>query len=488
MFDASGPVALFDYFRVPYTTLEEAEPALLRVNDVRYRLHWIRSRRTGRTLYWPAWGNDESAPGFWALDGAPFFAKLIEELRGASVDASLGGRWSSIQTVVGTEGRTTAIWGDDGNVLLPFDPAEAMKSFWSESYRSRETAGIVGGLKSFAMRTYYGVRPVLPRSTQISMRRLFSRIQRRRAFPRWPIEPALHDLYALLFKYFAVVAGAPIPSIAPWPSGYAWVLVLTHDVETSTGYRNLNFLREIELRTGNRSSWNFVPKRYEVEDATVLELAEEGFEVGVHGLLHDGRDLESAEMVRRRSPEMRAYAERWCARGFRSPATHRQWDLMPRLGFDYDSSYPDTDPFEPQAGGCCTWLPYFNRELVELPITLTQDHTLFVILRQRSPKMWIEKANYLKSRGGMALLITHPDYMLDSTSLGAYERFLDAFSGAAGLWRALPRDVSDWWRRRAESTIVTDEDALRVVGPAAGEARIAMLGGTHDKSRLRQPS
>jgi hypothetical protein len=46
---------------------------------------------------------------------------------------------------------------------------------------------------------------------------------------------------------------------------------------------------------------------------------------------------------------------------------------MPLLVFDYDSSYPDTDPYEPPPGGCCTWLPYFNEELIELPITLAQD-------------------------------------------------------------------------------------------------------------------
>ena len=51
---------------------------------------------------------------------------------------------------------------------------------------------------------------------------------------------------------------------------------------------------------------------------------------------------------------MRAYAERWEAVGFRSPATHRDWELMPLLGVDYDSSSPDTDPFEPKSGGCCT--------------------------------------------------------------------------------------------------------------------------------------
>jgi hypothetical protein len=76
----------------------------------------------------------------------------------------------------------------------------------------------------------------------------------------------------------------------------------------------------------------------------------------------------------------------------------------------------------------------------------------------------------------MALLITHPDYMRDVASLEAYERFLIAFSDDSGAWRALPRDVSDWWRRRAASTIVSDEGVLRILGPAAPDAEIAMLG------------
>jgi hypothetical protein len=148
---------------------------------------------------------------------------------------------------------------------------------------------------------------------------------------------------------------------------------------------------------------------------------------------------------------------------------------MPMLGFDYDSSYPDTDPFEPLPGGCCTWLPYFNQDLVELPITLAQDHTLFVILGQRDERAWIEKADYLRSREGMALLITHPDYMVDSAPRAAYKRFLEAFADDSGMWRALPREVSDWWRRRAASTIVND-GSPRLVGPAEHDATISMLG------------
>jgi hypothetical protein len=173
---------------------------------------------------------------------------------------------------------------------------------------------------------------------------------------------------------------------------------------------------------------------------------------------------------------MREAAERWGAVGFRAPATHREWDWMPRLGFDYDTSSPDTDPFEPQAGGCCSWLPFFNEELVELPLTMPQDHTLFVILGRPDEATWVEKASRLRARGGMALMDTHPDYLLDARVLRAYESFLRRFAADPGVWNALPREVSAWWRRRAASQIEWIDGSWRVAGPAADEARIERGG------------
>ena len=119
------------------------------------------------------------------------------------------------------------------------------------------------------------------------------------------------------------------------------------------------------------------------------------------------------------------------------------------LGFDYDSSYPDTDPFEPQGGGCCSLLPFFNDGLVELPITLPQDHTLFVILQDESEGRWVEKTELIRERGGMALLNVHPDYVLEPHLVAVYRRYLERYAGDDGVWHALPRDVSAWWRRRA---------------------------------------
>jgi hypothetical protein len=462
VFESSHPVLLFDYFRVPYRRVG-APPAQ---DD----LAWAR-RADGRgsVLLWPA-GRRAGAPGFHELAGVTVFGTIAGDEVLAPALAGLGGTWHRGEPVTAADGtRAGAIWhSDTGDVVLPFDPAELITSLWSEAYAGP------GARRGLALEAYYRLRPFLPRRAQLALRRAYSRRQARRTFPRWPVETALHDLYDLLLGLCARVAGAPVPYIAPWPAGRSWAIVLTHDVETDVGYRNIALLRGEEEAAGYRSSWNLVAMRYQVEAEVVDDLAAGGFEVGVHGLYHDGRDLASAEMLSQRLPAMHEHAREWGAVGFRSPATHRIWGLMPMLGFDYDTSYPDSDPFEPQSGGCCSWLPYFNADLVELPITLPQDHTLFAILRRTDERTWVEKASAIRDRGGMALMITHPDYMLERRYLDVYRRYLDAFAGDESVWRALPRDVSGWWRRRAESQLVAAGDGWRVEGPAAAEAAVAL--------------
>ena len=159
---------------------------------------------------------------------------------------------------------------------------------------------------------------------------------------------------------------------------------------------------------------------------------------------------------------------------------------MSTLPFRYDSSYPDSDPFEPQPGGCCSWLPYFIGPVVELPITLPQDHTLFVILRARSGQVWLDKTDHIRSRGGMALLITHPDYLDDAPIAAAYEDLLHRYENDADVWRALPADVADWWRRRAASGLQRVDGSWQVTGPAAKEATVSYVGrGAEDEEEVR---
>ena len=251
--------------------------------------------------------------------------------------------------------------------------------------------------------------------------------------------------------------------------------MLTHDVETEVGLGALDRVLGLERSMELRSAWYFVPRRYDMSQDTVDALLADGFEVGVHGLYHDGRDLASESILRKRLPAMHEAAGRWRAVGFRAPATQRNWNLMAMLDFDYDTSYPDSDPFEPQSGGCCTWLPFFIGNVVELPMTMTQDHTLFTILRQSDEHAWVEKAELLRARGALVTLDTHPDYLIAGEILVAYRRFLESMLRYDDAWRALPREVSAWWRDRAGLEVQRDADGWGVVGHRAQEARMEFV-------------
>lgn len=470
MFEATTKFLFFDEFRVPHrtTAADPESPGLERIS-------WVGENDSGRSLYWLARDQPAGRLSFaeCRLGGIPFFASITNNTTLRERISRIAEGWVPIETVGDRDGEAVgSIWSSAaGDLALPFDPNEAISACWSEEYRSAVGTGLkrlVGPARS----TYYRIRPRLPRSAQIRLRRLFVPLQARTRFPRWPIETALHDLYERLFRFVGVVAREPVPWLSPWPRGRAWALVLTHDVETEAGCRLIDTLADIETELDLRSSWNFVPERYSLDDSVVHGLRARGFEVGVHGARHDGRDLASRELLEERLPVMQNAAARWQAVGFRSPATQRAWDLMPLLGFDYDSSYPDTDPYEPQAGGCCTWFPYFNRDLVELPLTMPQDHTLFVLLGHKDESLWLEKTEHLRMAGGMALLNTHPDYQLDGLLPRAYGSYLRSVSADSGVWAALPAEVSAWWRRRAGTTIERRNGAWTAVGPASAEAEI----------------
>jgi hypothetical protein len=457
---ASAALGVLDEHRIPYI-VGTAPPAA----------GWERltSGDPGRELVWRA---ATGPPLCHDVGGIPVWADVAREDAVARMTSRLPGTWRPATPVVTPGGVLVAsIWRSDlGGTVLPFDPDAAVLTLRSERYLpSRSTVA-----RTAARRSYYAARPLMPRSAQLAARRAFSRVQSRAQFPAWPAEPALHRLSELVLHFAADVAGAPLPRIATWPRGRDWALVLTHDVETRRGRDGIANVRAVEARSGVRSSWNLVPKRYEVPDDLVAGLRAQDCEIGVHGLKHDGRDLASERTLRRRLPEMREWAERWGAVGFRAPATQRRWEWMPQLGFDYDSSYPDSDPYEPKAGGCCTWLPFFNGDLVELPITLPQDHTLFAILRG-DEGLWSGKAELLRRERAMALMITHPDYLLDDTLLAAYRRFVAEFSQDAGVWNALPREISAWWRRRRATALECSAGEWRAVGPAAAEAAIEFV-------------
>jgi peptidoglycan/xylan/chitin deacetylase (PgdA/CDA1 family) len=260
-----------------------------------------------------------------------------------------------------------------------------------------------------------------------------------------------------------------VPFLASWPEGRRFAAVLTHDVEGTKGVANVRRIMEIEARHGFVSSWNFVAEWYPIEDGLFDHIRAMGHEIGLHAIKHDCKLFESRASFEADLPKIHDYMGEWGAVGFRSPATHRNPDWMPELGCLYDSSFPDTDPFEPQPGGCCSILPYFLQDLVELPITLVQDHTLWEILRADSIEHWTRKSDWIIEHGGLINLITHPDYLDTPARLRMYEEFLEYLAAQDGGWYALPRDVAQWWRDRSQLRIAGD----RIEGPGAERATIA---------------
>jgi hypothetical protein len=107
-------------------------------------------------------------------------------------------------------------------------------------------------------------------------------------------------------------------------------------------------------------------------------------------------------------------------------------------------------------------------------MTMPQDHTMFSILQKADAKIWLEKAEYLRQRQGMVLVLTHPDYARDQRVTDGYEALLDTFQDDDTVWRALPREVAAWWRDRAASTIGPDGDGWRIDGPASGNGRVRL--------------
>lgn len=481
MFTASEAFVLFDYFRVPYERAKigglGSAPAGL--GDA---FGWLQPTGDSKpVLRWPSSpaAKTECVLGAFTMDSVPIFGRLLPDERAKEWLSQLAGTWRRSTPIYDLRGTWVAsVWTESrGSTLLPFDPNEVIERYWSESYAELVTSPLKRRTQSAARAAYYRARPLTSRAARITARRLFSRWQSRARFPRWPVEPALHDFYRMLFAILSELAGKPIPMISLWPEDHGWALVLTHDVETRAGYDNIDLLCDIELGAGYRSSWNFVPSNHHVLDESVIEkLVSNGFEVGVHGLRHDGRDIAELDA---RLPAIREHADRWGAVGFRSPATLRNWEAMSRLGFDYDSTYFDTSPYEPQPGGSCTWLPYMIEDLVELPITLPQDHTLFEILGALDADMWLEKVRFLKAQNGMALVLTHPDYARNGHLITAYRMLLDEFADDATAWKALPRDVSRWWRSRAASKLVPESGSWKVVGPAAdvGIVEFSIAGG-----------
>jgi len=303
---------------------------------------------------------------------------------------------------------------------------------------------------------YYRVKPFVPQSLRTAVRRQFALRLRDRIQNTWPIMPG---------------SERPPEGWSGWPEGKKFALVLTHDVEGQLGLDKCQQLMEMEQGLGFRSSFNFIPEGgYSVPRQLREELTRNGFEVGVHDLRHDGRLYQSRREFMQKASRINQYVKEWGASGFRSGFMLHNLEWLHELEIQYDASTFDTDPFEPQPEGRNTVFPFWvsgggsaasanagsrhnvSSGYVELPYTLPQDSTLFLLLRETTPDIWIRKLEWVARHGGMVLLDTHPDYMSFGGSrqktteyaIALYRDFLEHVRTkyADQYWHALPKEVA----------------------------------------------
>jgi glycosyltransferase involved in cell wall biosynthesis len=318
---------------------------------------------------------------------------------------------------------------------------------------------------------FYTLKPLIPRTTQIALRRLVAQQKRRKSAHIWPIDPN---------------SGVPPEGWTGWPDGKKFALVLSHDVDTRKGYDNVLKLAELEEQMGFRSCFSFVPERYgTVSPALLEELRRRGFDVAVHGLKHDGKMFLSRQRFDCRAKRVNRYLKEWKTEGFTSPSMHHNLEWLSGLNIKYSISTFDTDPFEPQPDGVGTIFPFWvnnsspDRGFVEMPYTLPQDFTLFIILQERSIEIWKQKLDWVVRYGGMALLTVHPDYMDFGDGQGEglhypvarYIELLDYINSryAGEYYHATPSQIAAFYAEHVNRAVCTQ--------PTAGAGKPTQFSG-----------
>lgn len=364
-----------------------------------------------------------------------------------------------------------------GTLHLSFDPDQVVEDLRFERYCAFSSSHklLAGAL---ATKLYYFARPWLG----VRVRRHFQRLRLKGwqsiPFPRWPVDRTVEEVHELLLRLCVQAhEGNEIPFIWFWPEGLPSCVAITHDVESKKGRDFCSVLMDLDESYGIKSSFQLIPEgRYSLNISFLESIRSRGFELNTHDLNHDGQLFSSKATFLDRAARINQHARAFGARGFRSAVLYRNLSWYGALKFSYDMSVPNAAHLDPQGGGCCTVMPYFVGDLVEVPLTTTQDYSLLHILSEYSIELWRHQLEIIGKGHGIATFNIHPDYIIEAQARSIYVQLLEHIAqlrSEGKIWLALPGDVDRWWRNRAQMRIVRRGYAWNIEGPDSKRARLA---------------
>ncbi len=374
------------------------------------------------------------------------------------------------------------------HVHLPFDPTEMIDNLRKERYVTHLSFGQNGLVRhAWVRNAYYAVREFLPLSVRCCLQKIYLGDWGQSSFPHWPVDFTVETLHEDFLRISMEAEGVRrVPFIWFWPEGARNCLIMTHDVETAVGRDFTPQLMDLDDSRGIKASFQVVPEnRYEVPDDYVREIRRRRFEFNIHDLNHDGFLFRERGEFLRRAAKINEYVRKYQARGFRSGAMYRNQEWFDAFEFSYDMSVPSVAHLEPQRGGCCTVMPYFIGKVLELPLTATQDYSLFHILNDYSLDLWKKQLALIREKYGLMSFTVHPDYLISQRARKVYEGLLDYLREMISrekIWMALPGEVDRWWRARSHMKLVPQGNSWAIDGPEKERARVAYA--VRDGARL----
>lgn len=371
------------------------------------------------------------------------------------------------------------------SVLLPFNPTDLVNNLRLERYAKCFRLSALSPWQRSLRSAYYLLRPWMHVNVRKHVQKACLNGWRSRAFPRWPVDTTVEDLSEqLLYRSMKAKGVDRVPFVWFWPNGSRSCVVMTHDVEAESGQGFCSELMNIDDSFGIKASFQLVPEgRYRISAALVEEIRDRAFEVDIQDLNHDGHLFREKEEFLRRAQRINRYSNIYDARGFRAAVLYRNEDWYDALDFSYDMSVPNVAHLDPQPGGCCTVMPYFIGDILEIPLTTTQEYMLFHLLGDYSLDLWKAQIELIKKKNGLMSFLIHPDYIIERRARSVYRSLLGVLRDLGTkekLWFALPGDVDQWWRSRSKMCVIERNGQWQVEGPGAERAKLAFAKAAGD--------